>query len=206
MIIPAALECHDLSAGYDKLVVVRQLDLAVRHKEILAVLGPNGAGKTTLLMTLAGFLAPAGGTIMMDGAEIRCGSPRRANRAGIVLVPDHRALFTELTPVQNLQRHQLLVRRAGQGDVRDAGLGDRGHLGRALAGERQHDGDDLVLDQLVRARLAAGRGFLILADHQVDLAAVQSPPCRRWRRRRPSGCPAGPVPRCRCRPRRRRRR
>ena len=65
MIIPAALECRDLSAGYDKLVVVRKLDLVVRHKEILAVLGPNGAGKTTLLMTLAGFLAPAGGAIMM---------------------------------------------------------------------------------------------------------------------------------------------
>jgi branched-chain amino acid transport system ATP-binding protein len=110
MIVPAALECRDLSAGYDKLVVVRKLDLAIRHKEILAVLGPNGAGKTTLLMTLAGFLAPAGGKIMMDGAEMRCGSPRRANRAGIVLVPDYRALFTELTPVQNLQ---LAARRGG---------------------------------------------------------------------------------------------
>jgi branched-chain amino acid transport system ATP-binding protein len=110
MIVPAALECRDLSAGYDKLVVVRKLDIAVRHKEILAVLGPNGAGKTTLLMTLAGFLAPAGGTIMMDGAAMRCGSARRANRAGIVLVPDNRALFTELTPVQNLQ---LAARRGG---------------------------------------------------------------------------------------------
>jgi branched-chain amino acid transport system ATP-binding protein len=110
MTAPAALECRDLSAGYDKLVVVRKLDLAVRHKEILAVLGPNGAGKTTLLMTLAGFLAPAGGTIMMDGAEIRYGSPRRANRAGVVLVPDYRALFTELTPVQNLQ---LAAKRGG---------------------------------------------------------------------------------------------
>jgi branched-chain amino acid transport system ATP-binding protein len=110
MTAPAALECRDLSAGYDKLVVVRKLDLAVRHKEILAVLGPNGAGKTTLLLTLAGFLAPAGGVITMDGAEIRYGSPRRANRAGIVLVPDFRALFTELTPVQNLQ---LAARRGG---------------------------------------------------------------------------------------------
>src|ERR1700679_2578770 len=110
MIVPAALECRDLSAGYDKLVVVRKLDIAVRHKEILAVLGPNGAGKTTLLMTLAGFLAPAGGVITMDGAEVRYGSPRRASRAGIVLVPDYRALFTELTPVQNLR---LAARRGG---------------------------------------------------------------------------------------------
>ena len=98
-----ALECIELSAGYDKLVVVRSIDLAVQPKEILAVLGPNGAGKTTLLMTLAGFLSPIAGTIRMNGAEISRGSARRANQAGIVLVPDFRALFTELTPVQNLQ-------------------------------------------------------------------------------------------------------
>jgi branched-chain amino acid transport system ATP-binding protein len=105
-----ALECVELSAGYDKLVVVRKLSLAVQHKEILAVLGPNGAGKTTLMMTLAGFLTPAGGTIKMDGTELGTGSARRANRAGIVLVPDFRALFTELTPVQNLK---LAARRGG---------------------------------------------------------------------------------------------
>jgi branched-chain amino acid transport system ATP-binding protein len=105
-----ALECVELSAGYDKLVVVRKLRLAVQHKEILAVLGPNGAGKTTLMMTLAGFLAPVSGTIRMDGTELGPGSARRANRAGIVLVPDFRALFTELTPVQNLK---LAARRGG---------------------------------------------------------------------------------------------
>jgi len=113
-----ALECIDLSAGYDKLVVVRNIDLTVPPKQILAILGPNGAGKTTLLMTLAGFLAPIAGSIRMNGAEIRRGSARRANQAGIVLVPDFRALFTELTPVQNLQ---LAARRGGPGvdDVLD---------------------------------------------------------------------------------------
>jgi branched-chain amino acid transport system ATP-binding protein len=110
MTAPAALECRHLSAGYGQLVVVRDLDLAVGHKEILAVLGPNGAGKTTLLKTLAGFLAPTGGTITMDGSALRPGSARRANRAGVVLVPDYRALFTELTPVQNLR---LAARRGG---------------------------------------------------------------------------------------------
>jgi branched-chain amino acid transport system ATP-binding protein len=106
----AGLECRGLSAGYERLVVVRELSLAVQRKEILAVLGPNGAGKTTLMLTLAGFLAPAGGTIMIDGTEVRGGSARRMNRSGVVLVPDFRALFTGLTPVQNLQ---LAARRGG---------------------------------------------------------------------------------------------
>jgi branched-chain amino acid transport system ATP-binding protein len=107
---PAGLECRGLSAGYERLVVVRELSLAVQRKEILAVLGPNGAGKTTLMLTLAGFLPPAGGTIMIDGTQVRGGSARRMNRSGVVLVPDFRALFTGLTPVQNLQ---LAARRGG---------------------------------------------------------------------------------------------
>ncbi len=106
----AGLECRGLSAGYERLVVVRELNLAVQRKEILAVLGPNGAGKTTLMLTLAGFLPPVGGTIMIDGTEVRAGSARRMNRSGVVLVPDFRALFTGLTPVQNLQ---LAARRGG---------------------------------------------------------------------------------------------
>jgi len=106
----AGLECRGLSAGYERLVVVRELSLAVQRKEILAVLGPNGAGKTTLMLTLAGFLPPVGGTIMIDGTQVRGGSARRMNRSGVVLVPDFRALFTGLTPVQNLQ---LAARRGG---------------------------------------------------------------------------------------------
>jgi len=105
-----ALACRALDAGYNKVAVARDIALTVGHKEILTVLGPNGAGKTTILLTLAGFLAPLGGTISMDGEELRTGSARRMNKAGVVLVPDSRALFTELTPVQNLK---LAAQRSG---------------------------------------------------------------------------------------------
>ena len=54
-------------------------------------------------MTLAGFLAPRAGTVTINGETVRGSSPRRMNQAGLVLVPDFRALFTELTPVQNLK-------------------------------------------------------------------------------------------------------
>jgi branched-chain amino acid transport system ATP-binding protein len=98
-----ALEVTGLEVGYDGLAVARGIHLRVATGEILAVLGPNGAGKTTLLLTLAGFLPPIGGAVVVDGAPLRAGSPRHANRAGLVLVPDSRALFTQLTPVENLQ-------------------------------------------------------------------------------------------------------
>lgn len=96
------LECK-LTVGYDGVPIVRDIGLSVQANEILALLGPNGAGKTTLLFSLAGFLAPIDGTITLDGQNIRPGSPRRMNRAGIVLVPDHRALFTQLTTIENLK-------------------------------------------------------------------------------------------------------
>ena len=98
-----ALECVGVNAGYETLAVARDINIAVEGGQILTLLGPNGAGKTTVLLTIAGFLAPLAGTISVEGCEMKTGSPRRMNRSGVVLVPDSRALFTELTPVENLR-------------------------------------------------------------------------------------------------------
>jgi branched-chain amino acid transport system ATP-binding protein len=97
------LECRALDVGYGKLTVARGITFTLAPSRVLTVLGPNGAGKTTLLMTLAGFLSPRSGTITMNGRAVKGSSPRRMNQAGLVLVPDFRALFAELTPIQNLK-------------------------------------------------------------------------------------------------------
>jgi branched-chain amino acid transport system ATP-binding protein len=97
------LECRGLDVGYGKLTVARDITFTLEPKKVLTVLGPNGAGKTTLLMTLAGFLPPRSGTIVLNGEPVRGSSPRRMNQAGTILIPDFRALFTELTPIQNLK-------------------------------------------------------------------------------------------------------
>jgi branched-chain amino acid transport system ATP-binding protein len=97
------LECRALDVGYGKLTVARDITFALAPGKVLTILGPNGAGKTTLLMTLAGFLSPRSGTITMNGRLVKGSSPRRMNRSGLVLVPDFRALFVELSPIQNLK-------------------------------------------------------------------------------------------------------
>ncbi len=97
------LECTGLSGGYDTAVAFRDVDLALEAGTIQALLGPNGAGKTTLLMTLAGFLPPHAGTISIDGEPLKTGRPARANKAGAVLVPDNRNLFTTLSVEDNLR-------------------------------------------------------------------------------------------------------
>jgi branched-chain amino acid transport system ATP-binding protein len=109
------LECRGFAGGRGSTVVFRDLDLDVRAGTVLALLGPNGAGKSTLLLTLAGLLPAHRGTVAVDGAPLRNGSPVAANRAGVVLVPDNRSLFPTLTVEENLE----VARRRGGTAPRD---------------------------------------------------------------------------------------
>ena len=97
------LECVGLKGGWGALTMFRDVDLAVEPGTLHAILGPNGAGKTTLLLTLAGILPAHGGTVAVDGARMRTGRATAACRAGVVLVPDNRELFTTLTVEENLR-------------------------------------------------------------------------------------------------------
>ncbi|MCD2113168.1 ATP-binding cassette domain-containing protein [Rhodococcus rhodochrous] len=93
-----------LFAGYGRgRPCVRDVDIELGSGQVMALLGPNGAGKTTLLLTLAGLLAPLGGSMELDGQPVGAGNARAASKAGIVLVPDDRSLFKSLTVVENLR-------------------------------------------------------------------------------------------------------
>jgi branched-chain amino acid transport system ATP-binding protein len=110
------LELRGLSAGHGAVPVVRSLDLTVPAGTVLGVLGPNGAGKTTTLMTLAGLLPSLGGEVLLDGKLLPHHRPGKVNRAGVVLVPDDRALFTALTVKENL----AIARRSGGPTIDEA--------------------------------------------------------------------------------------
>jgi branched-chain amino acid transport system ATP-binding protein len=97
------LTCRGLTAGYGDLAVARDIELDLDAGRVLAILGPNGAGKTTLLATIAGLLPRLTGDVLVDGVALRNGRAAAANRAGVVLVPDDRALFTRLTVAENLR-------------------------------------------------------------------------------------------------------
>ncbi len=97
------LSCHGLDVGYGKLAVARGIDLALESGQVTSILGPNGAGKTTLLLTLSGFLAPLAGEVEFMGHKVKRASAQKMNQLGVVLVPDSRALFTQLNPIENLR-------------------------------------------------------------------------------------------------------
>ncbi|HEX7967691.1 MAG TPA: ATP-binding cassette domain-containing protein, partial [Stellaceae bacterium] len=97
-----ALAIDKLSAGYGAVEVLRAVDITVAPGELVAVLGANGAGKSTLMRAASGLLRPAAGSIRLDGRDMTAAPAHRAARLGLVLVPEGRQVFPELSVVDNL--------------------------------------------------------------------------------------------------------
>ncbi len=98
----ALLEAHGLRAGYDRSVVVRDLDLVVEEGETAVVIGPNGHGKTTLLRALSGLVRPSAGSVSLAGERIDGRSAEAIAALGVVHVMQGDGLFAEMTVEENL--------------------------------------------------------------------------------------------------------
>src|ERR1700677_1973292 len=77
------------------------VSLDIAPGEFFGLLGPNGAGKSTFMSLVAGLRAADAGTLAVDGAAAAPG-PAGARRA-IGLVPQHIALYTDLSAERNLR-------------------------------------------------------------------------------------------------------
>src|SRR6202012_5595337 len=95
------LEVADVSVRSGKFVAVESVTLSVAAGECVAVIGPNGHGKSSLVTAIAG-LVRRGGTVRVFGAALPVGNPGAAGRAGLVLVPEPRHLYPELTTRDNI--------------------------------------------------------------------------------------------------------
>jgi branched-chain amino acid transport system ATP-binding protein len=99
----ALLEVQNLSSGYSELQILWDVSLKLERGKLTALVGSNGVGKTTLLRTLMGLVKPWQGTIAFDGREITRVSPHAKAAQGIVLVPEGRQLFTDMSVYENLE-------------------------------------------------------------------------------------------------------
>jgi branched-chain amino acid transport system ATP-binding protein len=103
------LSVRGLSAGYDGIAVVHDVDLRVDAGEVVALLGANGAGKTTTLLTVSGLVPKLGGTIEVAGEatherrRVRVADVWQLARRGVAHVPEDRGLFFDLTATENLR-------------------------------------------------------------------------------------------------------
>src|SRR5256885_5490479 len=107
------LEVTGLTAGYDGVPVLHDVDLRIPAGTICAVLGANGAGKTTLLRTLSGLVRPTAGQIVFDGAALRDVPVEHLVRRGLAHVPEGRGVIAELTVDENLRLGGLWRRDRG---------------------------------------------------------------------------------------------
>jgi branched-chain amino acid transport system ATP-binding protein len=112
------LQLDGLRAGYGHVEVLHGVGLSVRERQIVAIVGPNGAGKTTLMSAVMGLLPRRGGSVRYLGAP--AGETEVLVAAGAILVPEQRALFTDMSVEDNLLLGFYPRRRAGERDARPA--------------------------------------------------------------------------------------
>jgi branched-chain amino acid transport system ATP-binding protein len=96
------LEVRDLRVAYGHVEAVRGVSLSVGAGEIVALIGPNGAGKSSTLNAIAGLVRPASGSVRLEGRELAGVPSHTAVAAGIVLVPEGRAILQKMTVAENL--------------------------------------------------------------------------------------------------------
>jgi branched-chain amino acid transport system ATP-binding protein len=102
------LQVDGLTVRYGAGPVVHGISLAVARGTVVALLGANGAGKSSTLRAIAG-LEPAQGRVRLDGQDISGLSTAQRFRAGIVYVPEGRAIVADLSVSENLTLGSYLV-------------------------------------------------------------------------------------------------
>jgi branched-chain amino acid transport system ATP-binding protein len=120
--MPSLLEVSGLSVRYDKAQILNGVSLEVAAGEFVGLVGPNGAGKSTLLRAISGLVnfearmkRGTAGDIVLEG-EVRLGgeridslAPHEIRTRGLVLCPERRRPFRELTVLENLMAGAYLA-------------------------------------------------------------------------------------------------
>lgn len=97
------LGVSDLVVGYGAEPVLHGISLQVRAGEMVALLGANGAGKSTLMRTLAGLHKCQSGAMHIDGNQLEERAADEVVGLGLVLVPEGRQVFPELSVLENIR-------------------------------------------------------------------------------------------------------
>lgn len=96
------LELRDLQVAYGGIRAVRGVNLVVNQGELVCLIGANGAGKSSTLRAICGLIPAAGGQVLYQGTPIQGRRPHELVRDGLVMVPEGRGIFGQLTIEENL--------------------------------------------------------------------------------------------------------
>jgi branched-chain amino acid transport system ATP-binding protein len=106
------LEVKNLSAGYGRRMVIHAVSLHLESSEIVALIGHNGAGKSTTLKSIFGLIRPSQGQVLYHGQDISGSAPASNVHAGISFMPQERAVFQDLTVLENLEMGAYTIQSA----------------------------------------------------------------------------------------------
>lgn len=103
MTVQEILRLDSVSAGYNRIPVIRDIHLIMRAGDTLAVVGANGAGKTTLLRAIMGEIPAMAGQVLFDAQPLDHVPTYARSRLGIGYVPEGRQLFPAMSVHENLE-------------------------------------------------------------------------------------------------------
>jgi len=101
--VSAILEVRDLSVAYGAIKALKGVSLTLAKDEIVTLIGANGAGKSTTLRAIMGLVPASGGEVRYQGEPTRSRPTHRLVREGLVLVPEGRIVFANLSVRENLE-------------------------------------------------------------------------------------------------------
>jgi branched-chain amino acid transport system ATP-binding protein len=104
------LEVREIHTFIGQFHILEGVSFTIPRGSISVLLGRNGAGKTTTLKSIMGMTPPREGAVLFDGQNLIGKRPYQIAQLGIGYVPEHRAIFKELTVRENLE---IAERRRG---------------------------------------------------------------------------------------------
>jgi branched-chain amino acid transport system ATP-binding protein len=108
--MPNILEINEIQTYIGQFHILEGVTLEVPEGSITVLLGRNGAGKTTTLKSIIGLTPPSQGKIIFNGREIQGFPAHTIASMGIGYIPEHRAIFNDLSVEENLK---IAERRKG---------------------------------------------------------------------------------------------
>lgn len=97
------LKITDLHVAYGGIKALRGIDLEVPEGKIISLIGANGAGKSTTLRAISGLVPATSGSITYNGKELLGMPINKIIEEGIVMVPEGRRVFRDMSVLENLK-------------------------------------------------------------------------------------------------------
>lgn len=82
------LHTEDMDVGYRGKTLISHICLQVKGGQVVTLIGPNGSGKSTILKSIIRQLDLIGGTVYLDGTDMKCLTPRQSARKMAVLMTE----------------------------------------------------------------------------------------------------------------------